>query len=101
MLSYSKNDLKIAITLVETPMMRANTPNMTIAIFLLSINFRAAPFVSFAYTSVSINAGNAIPSDDRQSAPNREMNKSNFGIATAKITNRTKTDLFEKKIHHH
>lgn len=82
-------------------MMRANTPNTTIAIFLLSMNFRAAPFVSFAYTSVSINAGNAIPSDDKQSAPNREMNKSNFGIATAKITNRTKTDFIEKNIHHH
>ena len=38
------------------------------------------------YVHVWIKAGKAIPRADKQRAPNKEMNSSRFGIATAKRT---------------
>lgn len=74
------------MTLVETPMTRANTPNAAIKTFLAIIKFNAAPCLLSLNTNVSNKAGKASPSNERHKAPNKEMNKSNFGIATARTT---------------
>lgn len=76
----------IANTLVLVPMISANKPKTPIIVFFTIIHILAAPVFPFKNTSVSIRAGNASPSVDRQKAPNKLINKSSFGIATAKRT---------------
>lgn len=83
---YSTTDSTIAITLVETPITRANRSNAAIKIFLPIIKFNAAPFLLSLNTSVSNKTGKDRPSNERHKAPNKEMNKPNFGIATARTT---------------
>lgn len=80
------NDSIIAKTLVVVPIIRANNPKMQIKPFFTIIIVRSVVDFPFKNTSVSIKAGNAKPSVDKQNAPNKEMNKSNFGIATANRT---------------
>lgn len=63
---------------------------------MIIIAFAVPVFCSFKNTQVSNNAGNANPSEDKHKAPNNDMNKSSFGIATAKRTAKTtyKFDFF-------
>lgn len=91
---YSENDSIIAKTLVPVPMMSANKPNTPINIFFAIITVRGVPVFPFKNTSVSINAGNARPSVLRHSAPNNEINRSSFGMATASKTEKWRNDFF-------
>lgn len=83
---HSENDLIIANKLVDVPMISANKPKTPIIVFFTIIHILAAPVFPFKNTSVSIRAGNASPSVDRQKAPNKLINRSSFGMATAKRT---------------
>lgn len=75
-------------------MIKPATPKIPSSVFFTIITaLPAVVFFVFKNTHVSINAGKASPSDDRQRAPNSDINKSNFGIATAKITIETKSYL--------
>lgn len=85
-LNHSINVAIIADKLVDVPMISPAKPNTPITVFLTIITAFEQPDVSFKNTHVSIRAGNAKPSEDKQSAPNNEMNRSNFGIATASRT---------------
>lgn len=76
----------IADKLVEVPIIKPAKPKIPITAFFAIIAALAAPVFSFKYTQVSISAGNASPRDDKHKAPNNEMNRSNFGIATANRT---------------
>lgn len=90
---HFENESIIADKLVEVPMMNPHTPNMPRIIFFVIIAALAAPDVFFKNTHVSSNAGNARPNADRHKAPKRLMNKSNFGIATARRTARKNKQL--------
>lgn len=84
---YFPNVSIIAITLVEVPIMKPHKPKTPITIFFVIITaFPVFVFCSFKNTHVSNKAGNASPSEDKHKAPNNDMNKSSFGIATANRT---------------
>lgn len=76
----------IADTVVDVPMIRANKPKIMNNEFLTINMYFDIPDLVLMKTKFSIVAGNIIPSIDKQNAPNNDMNKSNFGIATANKT---------------
>lgn len=59
---------------------------MIITVFRMTIQTFLNPLMYFQYAHNSMMAGNARPSDDKQRAPNNEINNSKFGIATANKT---------------
>lgn len=84
------NDLIIAVIVVVVPITRANKPKtINNEFFTIIMNFEIPDFV-LTKTNVSMTAGSTMPSNDRQKAPNNEINKSNFGIATANKTENRK-----------
>lgn len=86
---YSWNVAIIADKLVDVPIIKPAKPKRAITVFLaIIVTFAVVDFCCFRNTHVSITAGKKSPSDDKHNAPNNEINKSSFGIATA---NRTKT----------
>jgi hypothetical protein len=68
------------------PATSPTTARKAINKFFVTIKALGSPLVVFQYVDVSMRAGNANPNADRQRAPNREMNNSRFGIATASRT---------------
>lgn len=76
----------MASKLVNVPITNAINPNKMISEFLMINTAFAIPDFIFTKTSVSIKAGSASPSSDKHRAPNNEMNRPNFGIATANKT---------------
>lgn len=80
-------------------MMKPAKPKRPMAIFFVIITtFAVLVFCSFKNTHVSNKAGNASPSVDKHKAPNNDMNKSSFGIATASRTANSKIILLRKLI---
>lgn len=76
----------ISDILVYVPTNSPKTPIMIITVFRMTIQTFLNPLMYFQYAHNSMMAGNASPSDDKQRAPNNEMNNSKFGIATANKT---------------
>lgn len=79
-------DLIIADTVVDVPTTRANEPKIINNEFFTIITNFEIPDLVLTKTKLSIIAGSTMPSKDRQKAPNNDMNRSNFGIATASKT---------------
>lgn len=89
MIVHSWNEFTIANAVVDVPITNANKPKIiNNTFFRIIVNFENLDFV-LTKTKISITAGSIMPSTDKHNAPNNEMNKSNFGIATA---NRTRKD---------
>lgn len=74
--------------MVDVPITRANKPKIINNEFLTIIINLEIPDLVLTKTKLSIKAGSTMPSIDRQNAPNNDINKSNFGIATASKTKR-------------
>lgn len=74
--------------MVDVPITRANKPQITNNEFFAIIINLEIPDLVLTKTKLSIIAGSTMPSIDRQKAPNNDINKSNFGIATASKTKR-------------
>lgn len=60
----------------------------------MTIIVRVIPHVSLQNTHVSTRAGIIKPSVDKHNAPINDMNKSNFGIATASKTVGREKNIF-------
>lgn len=84
--SLRKNVLIISERLVDVPIIKPATPISTSIAFLIIIHVFSNPVRVYQNVQHSIIAGKAKPNDDRQSAPNRDMNSSRFGMATASKT---------------
>lgn len=59
-----------------------------------------APDTSLWNVQYSTNAGNMRPNADKHNAPNKEINNSKFGIATASKTRNKKNEIFFITRHH-
>lgn len=68
------------------PLTRPTTAAIVMMTFLTTMKAFFQPVVWFQKTHVWIIAGNASPNADRHRAPNKEMNSSIFGMATASKT---------------
>lgn len=67
-------------------------PIIIITISLISL-IRNGPKSEGKLTQISMNAGNIIPSAERHTAPNRDMNRPRAGIVIARETANKKTDI--------
>ncbi len=76
----------ISDKLVYVPTTSPKSPTITITAFFNTINTFSAPLICFQYVNNWIIAGNTNPNAERHKAPNREMNSSKLGIATASKT---------------
>lgn len=76
----------ISLILVYVPEMSPINAAIVMIVFLVTISAFSKPLVVFQKTHVCINAGNASPSAERQRAPNKLINNSKLGIATASKT---------------
>lgn len=74
----------ISKRLVYVPVIKPNTPKTIKNKFLHNFQFHFPKL--FQKTAVSIRAGATSPKNDKQSEPNKEINSSKFGIATANPT---------------
>lgn len=83
---HALNEWKIASAVVEVPITNANKPKMIDNEFFAIIMNLEIPDLVLTKTKLSITAGSAMPSTDKHKAPNNDINKSNFGIATASKT---------------
>lgn len=82
----SKYIAMISFMLSVVPIVNPAKPMQPMITFLNIIKAFAKPDVVLHRATVSKNAGNKMPKDDRANAPTSEMNRSKFGMATAKIT---------------
>lgn len=76
----------ISTILVYVPMIKPAKPTKIKTVHRISIIILSFPYRCFQNVAISMIAGYASPNDDRQNAPNNEMNKAKLGIAIAKIT---------------
>lgn len=76
----------ISDRLVYVPIKSPAKPMITIIKFLNIIIAFERPVVSLWNVQYSTIAGNANPNADKHNAPNKLMNNSRFGIATANKT---------------
>lgn len=72
--------------MVDVPITRAHKPNIINNEFFKIIKTFEIPVLVLTKTKLSITAGSTMPSNERQKAPNNDINKSNLGIATANKT---------------
>jgi hypothetical protein len=75
--------------LINVPRMRAKIPPIMSRMSRIRMNLKG-PNWSGHRTHISMIPGKAIPSADRQNAPNREMNSSKRGTSTARTTEEEK-----------
>lgn len=74
------------------PKAPANTPIIIKITFLINMYLNLPKLLGYKM-HISIKAGNAIPSADKHNAPNKDMNKFKYGIATA---SKTETNIIKQ-----
>lgn len=76
----------ISDKLVYVPTTSPTNPTKTMAAFFSTMITFSIPLICFQYVNNWIRAGNTSPNAERHSAPNKEINNSRLGIATARRT---------------
>lgn len=89
--SSVENEAIMSLIEVVVPTTRPTIPK-TIRKRSFQNIYQHFPNLSGQSRQISIIAGKAMPSAERQRAPNKEMNKPNLGIATANKTANSKIE---------
>lgn len=88
MIAHLLNESIISNVVVDVPIMSANKLRIINNRFFKIIAYFGNPDLVLMKTKLSITVGSAMPSIDKEKAPKNDINKSNFGKATASITER-------------